>query len=625
MKRIVFILLTALMVSTCQAAASLYYDEQTSEIVIISDSADSWEGYIEAGPCAYGELGTPYDVQGCCGGIIIFPLPPEPCFPGCTPCDGGGQICVIGCLDLNPDDGCPVAGEQWRIPLDYYGVCPEETYTVDLIADDWATILDSVTIDPPITVDIEAAAGGSYQIGSGETITLDGSGSLIDEDDEVELEWTIDGESVGQGQEVMVSYSYLRNDLSLEPGVYDVELTITGLCDVDSDTTTIDIAEATGPSMNYNETTCELEVIGIIPMEGYIINGYSCINLGEPIVDECSWAECTIIEEWQFCTVGCDDVNPECEAGTSAMLRFPVEYDGTCPGESITINLYADDLVFILASETFYPSITEFVAEAGGPYQIGAGETITLNGSGPLMDPCNEVTLEWTIDGEPTGQGSEVTVSYYDLRDDLSLEPGVYDVELTATGVCDVDSDISSIKIAEEPNLSLVYNGGTGNIEVHCANAVPYHALLGVYDTGEGDIGPVTPEPAAGNNAGTGENFDGPGYLGYDHLVDIHASELYPFDTITSGLHFTAPVYPAGGGNIVISIVAVNVIDPPLGDMDGDDDVDLADFAALSAHWLESDCSENNDWCDSADIDRINDVDIGDIYLLSYYWLTGAQ
>ena len=58
------------------------------------------------------------------------------------------------------------------------------------------------------------------------------------------------------------------------------------------------------------------------------------------------------------------------------------------------------------------------------------------------------------------------------------------------------------------------------------------------------------------------------------------------------------------------------------GDMEPDGDVDLADFAAFSAWWLDTDCGSKDD-CGGADIGGDGEVLIDDFAELMANWLAG--
>jgi hypothetical protein len=57
------------------------------------------------------------------------------------------------------------------------------------------------------------------------------------------------------------------------------------------------------------------------------------------------------------------------------------------------------------------------------------------------------------------------------------------------------------------------------------------------------------------------------------------------------------------------------------GDYDHDCDVDLADYAALAAAWMDNDCNMTNNFCDGQDIDKLGDVNIDDLAILLSHWL----
>lgn len=83
------------------------------------------------------------------------------------------------------------------------------------------------------------------------------------------------------------------------------------------------------------------------------------------------------------------------------------------------------------------------------------------------------------------------------------------------------------------------------------------------------------------------------------------------------GLVFQIPA-GNGDGNLDRSELIELVL---RGDLDFDGKVDIKDFAAFAAHWMETGCGEANDWCGGADLDRINDLDMEDLARLASYWL----
>jgi len=49
--------------------------------------------------------------------------------------------------------------------------------------------------------------------------------------------------------------------------------------------------------------------------------------------------------------------------------------------------------------------------------------------------------------------------------------------------------------------------------------------------------------------------------------------------------------------------------------------VDLEDFAAFAAYWLETTCDASNNYCDGADLVSPDGVDIDDLQFLAAEWL----
>jgi len=49
--------------------------------------------------------------------------------------------------------------------------------------------------------------------------------------------------------------------------------------------------------------------------------------------------------------------------------------------------------------------------------------------------------------------------------------------------------------------------------------------------------------------------------------------------------------------------------------------VDFGDFANFAVHWLETPCSELNDWCSGADLNHMDDVDFADLDVFVESWL----
>ena len=130
-------------------------------------------------------------------------------------------------------------------------------------------------------------------------------------------------------------------------------------------------------------------------------------------------------------------------------------------------NLYviSDDL-----SEATSVTPFEIVADADGPYQIGPGTTIVLDGSGSYADGFFDIYMQWRIDGEyieGNDWESTLPISYDTLVNELGLSLGEHKVDLGVytydfeDGVYYWDHDFTTIGIVPEPATILLLALGT--------------------------------------------------------------------------------------------------------------------------------------------------------------------
>ncbi|MBN2511681.1 MAG: hypothetical protein JXB18_01970, partial [Sedimentisphaerales bacterium] len=61
-------------------------------------------------------------------------------------------------------------------------------------------------------------------------------------------------------------------------------------------------------------------------------------------------------------------------------------------------------------------------------------------------------------------------------------------------------------------------------------------------------------------------------------------------------------------------------VDNPQLDITQDGTIDMADLLELARHWLQADCSVNNNWCDMTDLNRSGKTDLSDFAILSGNW-----
>jgi len=105
-----------------------------------------------------------------------------------------------------------------------------------------ATYIYSQVLTP---IEVQADAGGAYQVGPGQTVLLDGSASYADQYGDVAIDkisWYIDDMEVGQDEMLSLSYKTLTQDLGLSMGIHQVKICTTAdWAGPDSDWTTLEI------------------------------------------------------------------------------------------------------------------------------------------------------------------------------------------------------------------------------------------------------------------------------------------------------------------------------------------------------------------------------------------------
>ncbi len=94
--------------------------------------------------------------------------------------------------------------------------------------------------------------------------------------------------------------------------------------------------------------------------------------------------------------------------------------------------------------------------------------------------------------------------------------------------------------------------------------------------------------------------------------------EIPQYDDNGDGLSHTDPVPAGWDGTLGCQTHLVELI---VGNFDGDNDVDFADYVKLSARWLQNDCKE----CSGTDLTCDGKVDIFDLQEFTANWLTGVE
>jgi hypothetical protein len=147
----------------------------------------------------------------------------------------------VGCIVGDPSLGGVSPGEWFSFGADTtLSWFPLEVRDLELMQ-----LIGIIIPGPPTGPSTHADAGGSYIIGPGQIIILDGSLSFSDwpsgPGDVEGMVWSINGKSIGIEEMMSVSYDTLITELGLGAGTYEVKLwTVSGGVD-DYDYTTITI------------------------------------------------------------------------------------------------------------------------------------------------------------------------------------------------------------------------------------------------------------------------------------------------------------------------------------------------------------------------------------------------
>ncbi|MHC4790010.1 MAG: metallophosphoesterase family protein [Planctomycetota bacterium] len=163
-----------------------------------------------------------------------------------------------------------------------------------------------------------------------------------------------------------------------------------------------------------------------------------------------------------------------------------------------------------------------------------------------------------------------------------------------------------------------------GGLTYFCSHGHLYdHARI---DNGDGSINNDLHQFVAGTAGAppySGGSYDGANSYWTPQLI-FHEEGVYGYllveidgpDATIIWKHRTDPnVYVTGGD------IFTYTVDLESSDFDEDWDVDLLDFCVFTAHWLETGCEEENNWCGGADLNHLDDVGTDDLAVFAKNWL----
>ena len=300
--------------------------------------------------------------------------------------------------------------------------------------DDGATDTDTsiVTTSTP-NIPPVADAGGHYSVVQGTDLTLDGSGSHDPNDAIVSFKWDLDNDGQyddATGQSPKIS-GVTVTSLWPTPGQYTIGLEVTDTYgEQDTNQTTVDIikpnqlpiADAGGPYVGQTGSPITLDGSGSMDPDGTIVS-----------------------YEWDLDNDGLYDdafgVSPAytwITDGTHIIKLKVTDNNGTVDSNQTTVF-------------TSTPNLLP-VADAGGPYNGVADESVSLDASGSYDSDGTIVSYEWDLDNDglyDDAVGVSTTYSW--------SSAGVYTVRLKVTddnGASDTNSTTVTINTVNQPPVA---------------------------------------------------------------------------------------------------------------------------------------------------------------------------
>ena len=286
-----------------------------------------------------------------------------------------------------------------------------------------------LTVEAPFA-DPVADAGDDRTFGSGETVTLDGSGSTVDRRRSLDYSWTRTG---GTGGPVTLSDASaaqptFRAD-TLAIGAADVthvfELTVTddmGKTDTDTVTVTVNLPNAP-PVADAGPDQVVASGALLITLDG------SGSKDNDGTISSYRWTfhdgitgDTTIYQAANsFLYRHADTLVPGAADVTHEFTLVVTDNEGA-QSEPDTMKL------------TVEAPFADPVADAGDDRTFGSGETVTLDGSGSTVDRRRSLDYSWT---RTSGTGGPVTLS------DASAEQPTFTADTLAIGAADVTHEFT--------------------------------------------------------------------------------------------------------------------------------------------------------------------------------------
>jgi Ca2+-binding RTX toxin-like protein len=440
------------------------------------------------------------------------------------------------------------------------------TYTIEFCATDSSgltgcdtgelVVLDDGTFDQPPTAD----AGGPYTMIEGGTVSLDASASSDPGGEDLTAAWDLDGDGTFEATGLIVPFSAPDGPASLP---VSVEVCDTGgQCDVAS--ATVEVANAApvvdSASASVDDTTVTLDVV------------FSDAGVEDSHTVTVDWGDGTAPDEVVSTAPG------------GGALVFMHEYVAGATYEG-TVTVVDDDggtasaaFQVVVGSSNQTP-----IADAGGPYLVAEGSSVTLDASASSDPDGDVIEYEWDLDGDGAFEIAGIEVEF-----DAVEGPAV---QVVTVQVCDpVGSCASSSATVEVTNVAPSIDGVEVDVDDTTATLSVVFSDVGVEDShtvtvdwGDGTDPDevVSTTPGGGTLEFAHDYAPGETFAGTVTVVDNDGGTASaPFQVVVGSANQT-PIADAGGPYLVaegssVTLDASASFDPDGGvieyawDLDGD-------------------------------------------------------
>ncbi len=324
----------------------------------------------------------------------------------------------------------------------------EGTYVLTLtVYDDDASIPDTVSIYassgtenlPPV-----ADSGSDRLVTTGETVTLDGSGSFDNDGDLLTYTWAFASMPPGSSASLSDPFSENPNFIADRDGTYIVSLTVNdGLVDSIPDSLTVTAASGNVPPVADAGPNQNVPVGTTVSL-----NGSSSSDADNDLLAY-SWTLTTKPSGSSAALNSSSAVNP------SFIADLPGNYQVKLLVNDGTVDS-APDFVSITAASGNVPP----VADAGPNQNVGQGSTVNLDGSGSSDGDNDLLTYAWTMTGKPTGSSAALSSSSSVNPSFVADLAGSYTIRLIVNdGTVNSAADFVTVNAASS-NVPPTANGG---------------------------------------------------------------------------------------------------------------------------------------------------------------------